>query len=214
MREHENSRESEGVFFNRMQHTGLTDDMDPFAGQLDRRSFLKISTLVAAACMLPPLIPGQLLAGVPPDRHLHFYNIHTDEKLDVIYRTRDRYIPEALGDIDYILRDYRTGEIKPIDPPLLNYLYAISCSLKLTARQPFHIISGYRSKKTNDRLRRRGRGVAKNSYHIQGKAIDIRLPSYRTSTVRRTASRLRMGGVGYYPQSRFVHIDTGKVRCW
>ncbi|MBC8443853.1 MAG: DUF882 domain-containing protein [Deltaproteobacteria bacterium] len=192
----------------------LTVRTNPTAGQLDRRSFLKISTLATAACLLPPLIPRRLFAGLSPDRHLGFFNSRTDEKLYVTYCAKNRYIPEALEEIDYILRDYRTGEIKPIDPALLNYLYAISRSLKLTAKHPFHIISGYRSPKTNARLRRRNRGVAKNSYHTKGKAIDIRLARYRTSTLRRAAARLQMGGVGYYPRSHFVHIDTGKVRSW
>ena len=162
----------------------------------NRRSFLKISTLTVSACIFPFIIPEQVSAKISPNW------------------TKNRYIPEALEDIDYISRDYRTNEIKKIHPQLLNYLYAISTSLKLSGRNPFHIISGYRSPKTNAKLRRKNKGVARNSYHVKGKAIDIRLPRYRTSALRKAAMRLRMGGVGYYPKSHFIHIDTGKVRFW
>ncbi len=187
---------------------------DPISEPFNRRSFLKISALTVAAGMFPVFIPERVGAKISPNRHLHFSNIHTEENLAVTYWIKNRYIPTALADLDYILRDYRTNEIKKIHPRLLNYLYAVSTSLKLTARSPFHIISGYRSPKTNARLRRKSRGVAKNSYHIKGRAIDIHLPRYRTSTLRKVAMRLRMGGVGYYPRSHFVHIDTGKVRFW
>lgn len=192
----------------------LTICPDSNSKPFNRRSFLKISTLTVSACIFPLFIPERVSAKISPNRHLHFINSNTGENLDVTYWTKNRYIPEALEDIDYILRDYRTDEIKKIHPQLLNYLYAISTSLKLSGRNPFHIISGYRSPKTNAKLRRKNKGVARNSYHVKGKAIDIRLPRYRTSALRKAAMRLRMGGVGYYPKSRFIHIDTGKVRFW
>jgi uncharacterized protein YcbK (DUF882 family) len=117
-----------------------------------------------------------------------------------------------LDDLNYILRDHRTGEIKPIATQLLDLIHALS--EKLCARRPFHIISGYRCQATNDLLRRRGRGVARNSLHLQGKAVDIRLPGCDLSVLRESAMGLRGGGVGYYPRPSFVHVDIGTVRYW
>ncbi len=130
----------------------------------------------------------------------------------VCYCRGGRYLPEALYRINYILRDFRTGEIKPIDVHLLDTLYRLS--RKVSRRCTFHIISGYRSPATNARLRRKSRGVAKNSYHMYGKAIDIYVPGYRLSRLRRQALKLRAGGVGYYPKTGFVHLDVGPVRQW
>jgi uncharacterized protein YcbK (DUF882 family) len=138
--------------------------------------------------------------------------MHTAERLKTVYWLQGEYLPEALGDINYILRDYRTDEVKPIDPRLLDLLYAMS--RKLRTRRPFHIVSGYRCPATNAMLRRYNKGVAKRSLHIQGKAVDFRLPGYTLASLRRVAVALRGGGVGYYPRSNFIHVDTGKVRYW
>ena len=110
------------------------------------------------------------------------------------------------------MRDYRANEIKPIDPVLLDQLYALK--LKTGTKSPFHVISGYRTPATNAMLRRRSNGVARRSYHTKGKAIDIRLPGYDTHRLRNAALSLRSGGVGYYRNSNFVHVDTGPVRTW
>jgi uncharacterized protein YcbK (DUF882 family) len=146
------------------------------------------------------------------ERSLSLHNTHTGESLRVVYWVQGEYFPGALDDLNHILRDHRTGEIKPIDTQLLDLLHALS--EKLCARNPFHIISGYRSQVTNDLLLRRGRGVDRNSLHIQGKAVDIHLPGCELPVLRETAIGLRGGGVGYYPRPNFVHVDIGPVRYW
>jgi uncharacterized protein YcbK (DUF882 family) len=122
------------------------------------------------------------------------------------------YVPQALAEINYILRDYRNGEVREIEPGLLNLLFALQQKLECTA--PFSIISGYRSPETNSLLHSRSKGVAKNSMHLLGKAIDIRLPGHELKTLHQAAVDLRRGGVGYYPSSDFVHVDVGRVRYW
>ncbi len=125
------------------------------------------------------------------------------------------YQPDALKQIDHILRDFRANEIKPIDPVLLDLLHELGGTLETD--QPFHIISGYRSPHTNTLLRERGgatTGVASRSLHMVGKAIDIRVPGVKLDHLRGAARSLKLGGVGYYPSSNFVHLDTGRVRYW
>ncbi len=140
-------------------------------------------------------------------------NTHTGEQLKkVVYWEKGIYIPDALSDINYILRDHRADEVHSIDPMTIDLMAAIS--RQLGASRPFEIISGYRSPKTNALLARKSSGVAKKSYHMQGKAVDLRLPGVPLKTVRKAALNLRMGGVGYYPKSNFVHIDSGRVRSW
>jgi uncharacterized protein YcbK (DUF882 family) len=146
------------------------------------------------------------------DRRLSLYNKYTGEQLDISYFTQGRYLPEALEQINYILRDHRTGQVKPIDPRLCDLLHTIY--QEIHPNVPFQILSGYRSPSTNEVLRRRRRGVAKNSLHIHGKAVDLRLPGFRTSILRRTAAAMKKGGVGYYPRLGFVHLDVGEVRYW
>ena len=114
--------------------------------------------------------------------------------------------------INHLMRDVRTGDVNQIDMHLLNLISAFS--IKLKTEKPFHVISGYRSPKTNALLHKRGQGAAKNSYHLKGQAVDLRLPGYRTSVLRREAYELGKGGVGYYPRRKFVHIDVGPVRYW
>jgi uncharacterized protein YcbK (DUF882 family) len=146
------------------------------------------------------------------EKSLSLYNPHTKDHFKDIYWRDGKYVGDALKNINHIMRDFRVQDIKQIDTHLLDLLYDIS--MKLNPRKPFHVISGYRSPETNAKLRKRGKGAAKNSYHIQGKAVDIRLPGYRTSVLRRTAHNLKGGGVGYYPHQRFVHIDVGPIRYW
>jgi uncharacterized protein YcbK (DUF882 family) len=145
-------------------------------------------------------------------RRMTFYNIHTCERLTVIYKEGDLFIPEGLTKINYILRDHRTGEICAVDPDLLDYLYDL-----LTAvgnHSEVHIISGYRSPKTNNILRRKSKGVAANSLHMQGRALDFRLMGTPTSILRDKALKMKRGGVGYYEKSDFIQIDTGRFRSW
>jgi len=179
---------------------------------INRRDFLATGVLLAAAS----LFPVNAVAGVSKifsaERALHFYNTHTDERINAVYWSRGAYVPQALADINFILRDYRTGEIKDIDTQLLDLLFTLHRELESTS--PFHIISGYRSQETNSLLRIMSNGVARHSLHIDGKAIDIRLPGFELKTLHRAAVDLQMGGVGYYPSSDFVHVDVGRIRSW
>jgi len=147
-----------------------------------------------------------------PERSLAFYNTHTGEHLQAVYWAEGEYLPQGLADINHILRDHRNNEIKDMSPALLDLLYRINNAID--ARQPFHIISGYRSPATNAMLAARSGGVAKHSMHLDGKATDIRVPGRELIHVRRAALMLQGGGVGYYPGSDFVHVDVGRVRQW
>jgi uncharacterized protein YcbK (DUF882 family) len=146
------------------------------------------------------------------ERTLAFYNTHTREELKTVYWREGGYVTSSLTDLDYLLRDHRANQLTLMDPRLFDLLYAIQEKLNLT--RPFHVISGYRSPETNAYLRRRSRGVAKNSLHMQGKAIDIRIPGYQSKELKRVALSLGRGGVGYYARSNFVHVDLGRVRHW
>lgn len=146
------------------------------------------------------------------ERRLAFANLHTGEKLSTVYWADGRYLGTELSRIDYLLRDFRTGDVAAMDPKLLDLLHALG--RKLDSSAPFQVISGYRSPHTNALLRQRGGGVARRSLHMKAKAIDIRLPGCRLSDLRKAALSLRRGGVGYYPKSGFVHVDTGRVRFW
>lgn len=146
------------------------------------------------------------------DPHLAFRHTHTEERLHVAFRNRQGYIQPALQRMDWLLRDFRTGESTRMDPRLYDMLHALSLAC---GGDTFEIISGYRSPTTNTMLRKtRGGGVAKRSLHMDGKAIDIRLVGVDTARLRDAALALGVGGVGYYPDSDFVHIDTGPVRSW
>lgn len=144
---------------------------------------------------------------------LAFVNTHTGEKLDVVYREGPLYLSDALAEIDRLLRDHRSGDVHEIDRTLLDQLARLRGLLD-AGRRPFHVISGYRSPKTNAMLASHGRGVATKSLHLHGRAIDIRLPGTELRTLHRAALSIRAGGVGYYARSNFVHLDTGRVRRW
>lgn len=150
--------------------------------------------------------------GAARPRRLRMDNLHTGETLAVEYFDGSRYEPDALADVDRFLRDFRSGEIAPIDPRLLDLLHRLAATTD--SRQPFAVISGYRSPATNAALRHRSSGVASTSLHMRGQAIDIRLADVPLATLRDAARSLGLGGVGYYPASDFVHVDTGRVRTW
>jgi uncharacterized protein YcbK (DUF882 family) len=147
-----------------------------------------------------------------PSKMISLQNPHTGDRLRLTYFERGLYIEDALEEIDYVLRDYHTGDIHPIDPALLDQLHELK--LRLGVSRPFNVISGYRSPETNANLRRHSDGVAKNSLHMQGRAVDIRLDGYHASTIRDAALSMQRGGVGYYSASNFVHLDTGDIRTW
>ena len=180
--------------------------------ELSRRGFIRWVVFSGLAALSPSPVFGAIRGRMTPRRSLSLYNPNTREALDATYWSHGHYVRKALADISRIMRDRRTGEIKPIDPHLLDVLHAIGMQLK--AREPFHIMSGYRSPQTNALLRKWGRAAAANSFHMQGKAVDIRLPKCGLSSLRRASYKLRIGGVGYYPRSGFVHVDVGPVRYW
>jgi len=182
------------------------------AEKLTRRRFMKATVLAAMAGVFPCPCLAALRGRVSSERKLAFFNTHTGESLEAVYWANGKYLSPAMTKIDHILRDDRTNEIKPIDIRLLDLLFAMA--VKFESQQPFHIISGYRSRETNALLRQCGGGVAKNSLHMQGKAVDIRMPDVRLASLRQAAVNLKGGGVGYYPRSNFVHIDVGRIRYW
>ncbi|MGE4544375.1 MAG: DUF882 domain-containing protein [Pedobacter sp.] len=178
---------------------------------MNRRYFLKMS-LAAAGTILTPWPALAKLPGAT-ERTLSLYNTHTGEHLhQAVYWEKGSYQRETLQQINYLLRDHRTDEIKIIDPNLLDILHAMRSKIPVDA--PFEIISGYRSPATNRNLQSHSSGVAKHSLHMAGQAIDIRLPGCPLAKLRKTAVSMKRGGVGYYPKSNFVHVDTGRVRYW
>lgn len=186
---------------------------------LKRRDLLKMGSYVVAGSLLVPSILqpamaasgnfGKVRGGA---REVSFTNSHTGESFSGVYRVGNKYLPDAFKRINYVLRDHRTGESFPIDPRLLDIIYTVH--KRLPTNKPYEIISGYRSPKTNNMLRKASSGVAKKSLHMSGRAIDLRIPDFSTSRIRDAAKGLRAGGVGYYSRSNFVHLDTGDVRSW
>lgn len=148
----------------------------------------------------------------PKYKTLAFEHTHTGEKLKITYFERGRYIKGALREIDYLLRDFRTDDVHQIDPALLDQLFDLKQAIGFN--RPFHILSGYRSPITNAQLRKHSHGVAEHSFHMRGRAIDIRVEGVSCKTIRNTALAMAQGGVGYYPRSNFVHLDTGRYRTW
>lgn len=159
-----------------------------------------------------PTRPFSFGAAAPESRDLSLYCVHTGERLKVDYFVDGRYEPEALEAIDHLLRDYHNDETCQFDPRVLNQLYDLRRALGST--EPFHVFSGYRSPQTNESYRRVSERVAEHSYHLTGQAIDIQLPGRDIRQLRNVAVAMRAGGVGYYPGSGFLHLDSGPVRRW
>lgn len=178
-----------------------------------RRRFLQAGFSACALMAIPLAIPlSHANIMQPPERKLAFLNLHTGERIQSVYWAENQYIPEALQAISNVLRDHRTGDLHPMDTDLFNLLHLLQS--RMNSNQEFHVISAYRSPKTNAMLAGRSDGVAKQSMHTQGKAIDIRLPGHQLSDLQAAALSLKMGGVGYYPKSDFIHLDTGRTRFW
>ncbi len=178
---------------------------------LSRRRFLRISAIAAAQLVVPAVAMARTTVQLRR-RSLKFYALHTGESLTTTYWENGRYISEELDRVNYILRDFRANEVKAIDPALLDLLTRIQ--YRLSTNEPFQVISGYRSPLTNAMLHANSEGVAVHSLHIEGKAIDIRVPDRSLVQLRGAALAQEAGGVGYYPKSDFVHVDTGRVRFW
>jgi uncharacterized protein YcbK (DUF882 family) len=156
-------------------------------------------------------------AAAPSQAHqghrLRLYHTHTGERIEVVYRRGDMYISEAMEKLDYFLRDHRTGDVRRFDPQLYDLLEELTVAVGHPDAQ-IDIVCGYRSPWSNEFLRAHTSGVAKNSLHIQAEAIDLRMPGVDTYQLREAALSLHRGGVGYYPHSGFIHMDTGRVRQW
>ncbi|MCB1562110.1 MAG: DUF882 domain-containing protein [Alphaproteobacteria bacterium] len=178
---------------------------------MERRDVLRFGLMGALASALPLFASGPAQAASQAAWKVSFHHAHTGESFNGVYRVGDKYLPEAFERINYILRDFRTGEAFPMDPRVLDIASRIQAKMGLST--PFEVLSGYRSPKTNAMLRRVSTGVAKNSFHMYGQAMDLRVAG-RTRKLRDTAKSLRAGGVGYYPKSGFVHVDTGNIRTW
>jgi len=160
---------------------------------------------------MPGVTPAAV-SRVPFHKELAFQNTNTGDKLKLTYFEKGSYLKDALQEISYLFRDFHTGDVHPIDTALLDQLYDLKTLLGV--KKPFHIISGFRSPFTNANLRKRSHAVAKNSLHMQGRAIDIRVEGLQAKAIRNAAIAMRRGGVGYYPRADFVHLDTGNFRTW
>ena len=202
------------------------------AGFLNRRSFLKLGVLGSALLVLPSKVLAALEPVISPEiigspgwngeaglvlepseeRRLHLYSTNTGETFNGVYWADGEYISQSLDEINYLLRDYRANLVKEISPDLLDLLFHLN--QKLETKNPFHVLSGYRSPKTNAALRRRNRSVARNSLHMEGMAVDLRVPELHAKHLCHAALDMQCGGVGYYARRGFVHVDVGSVRTW
>jgi len=186
------------------QHKHASDIRTP-----SRRRFLQVGLGATAGLVMPNAFANLLKQ---PERKLSLVNLHTGESVNATYWAEGQYQRGELDAINKVLRDFRTGDIHKMDKDLIDLLNIMHH--KIGANRAFHVISGYRSPKTNAALNKNSTGVAKKSLHMQGKAIDIRLPGHKLSDLRRVALNLHAGGVGFYPESDFIHVDTGRVRHW
>ena len=182
----------------------------------DRRRFLRQGLrhgagLAGVAAAPALMLPARAKATEP--RALALVHTHTREDIDLVYAVGDRYVPQALGSLNRFLRDHYSGEVGQIDPKLHDLLHTLRQTLG--TQTAYQVISGYRAPATNARLKAtRGGGVASHSLHMDGRAIDVRLPGVPLAELRDAALSLKAGGVGYYPHEQFVHVDTGRVRHW
>jgi uncharacterized protein YcbK (DUF882 family) len=183
----------------------------PVHHSISRRHLFRLGVLAAASCVPCPALALERMAQ-KYERSLDVYNVHTGESLTTVYWIKGTYVPGALGEISYVLRDHHSNQVKPIDPQLLDLLYTIDTIVGLG--DTFHVLSAYRSPATNAMLRQYHAGVAEHSRHTEGKAVDVRFFGPDLPMVHRLATALQWGGVGYYPRASFVHLDTGPVRSW
>ena len=174
---------------------------------LTRRRVLGAVSAVAAVALIRP---APAISFAP--RSISLYNTHTGEWVRTVYWADGHYIREAVRDINWVLRDHHSDEVRPMNAGVLDVLGMLR--RRLECNDPFLVICGYRSPTTNQRMAMRHDGVASNSYHIKGMAIDLRCEGRDLPHVRAAAMSLRCGGVGYYPRSDFVHVDCGPVRYW
>jgi len=181
-----------------------------------RRSFLKSSAMLAAVLSTPAFArtaPATASSpATPHERTLRMYNTHTGESLRTVFWAEGKFVPDAMNDINKLLRDHRNNQVAQIDPKLLFLLDQVSNAVG--GDGVVHIISGYRSPASNRLLAEKTSGVARHSLHLDGKAIDVRMPGRDLAALHKAALHAGGGGVGYYPDSQFVHMDTGRLRNW
>lgn len=178
-----------------------------------RRRFLARTTGLIAAAALPSLARANINPNATEGRALEFFHTHRRDRLGLVYAVGDEFLPDSLGRLNHFLRDHYNGGIGRMDPMLFEQLHRVRELLGATMH--YEVISGYRCPETNSRLRAQGSGgVARKSLHMEGRAIDLRLPGVPLAELRDAALSLQAGGVGFYPDPQFVHIDTGRVRHW
>lgn len=174
---------------------------------MQRRRFLTTAMAAGAVVAMPDLGNAAL-----PRKRLYLYDAHSSAEIDEEFWVDGWYNPDVVDKFNNFMKDRRSGEVRQMDPGLLDILHALQ---NVTGRrEPIHLLCGYRSRTTNAMLARRSRGVARNSLHIAGRASDIYMPGLNLSSLRDNAKGLSAGGVGYYPRSGFVHVDTGPIRYW
>ena len=178
-----------------------------------RLCFSGLALILSLAPATAASSAANVAASAPANYRLRLYHLHTGERIDVVYRVGDRYIPESVAGLDRFLRDHRTGDEKNYDVREFDLLHDLMVKLGRPDGE-IDIVCGYRTPWSNTYLRDHGHGVALHSQHMEAKAIDIRIPGAAASDVRDAALSMQRGGVGYYAQSNFVHVDVGPVRRW
>jgi len=172
-----------------------------------------IASLILLTNPFPSSAASANVSANAEQYRLRMYHLHTGERIDVVYRIGDNYLPNAVGELNRFLRDHRTGDEKDYDVKEFDLLHELMAKLGHPDGE-IDIVCGYRTPWSNNWLRQRGHGVALHSQHMEAKAIDIRIPGVSTARVRDTALAMQLGGVGYYAASDFVHVDVGRVRSW
>jgi uncharacterized protein YcbK (DUF882 family) len=174
---------------------------------------LKAALPVLACLVVLPAAATEASAPATLEYRVRFFHTHTHERLDIVYRSGDNYLPTALEKLDYYLRDHRTGRVHPYDPKIFDLLHDLTTAVG-RPNAVINVICGYRTRWSNEFLRQHSIGVAPHSLHMQAKAIDIRVPGISTAKLRDAAMALHRGGVGYYAKSDFIHVDVGRERHW
>ena len=182
---------------------------------IERRFFLQASLkLCTAACVIPACANASVLDNIAkvPERQLRLANVHTGEILDVIYWADGKYIADHVGQLNYFMRDHRAKKSALMHMRLYDTLYHLQRAIGTDSR--IHVLSGFRTSATNEALRKRSKDVAKNSFHMKGRAVDLYIPGVDAEIIQKEARQLGLGGVGYYTRRHFVHLDTGRPRFW
>jgi uncharacterized protein YcbK (DUF882 family) len=198
-------------------HADAPEDTQPHAGDcpccrlVSRRTWFRRALGLAAGAAALACTPAAIAQGRAV-RRLRIFNVNTNEAFDGIYWRDGRYLPPALTMLNQILRDHRANESTDMDPELFDLLHAVA--LRIGSDDFYHVISAYRTPETNRAKVLRSRRVARNSQHLEGKAIDLRLPDVSTDGIARIALSMQQGGVGLYRRDGFVHLDTGEPRTW